>query len=89
MVLDGRQHWRRDDDDSTASRGLGRAEERRPAVDLGELPGDAHDRGAGVDIAAAECDELAPPQSAKTREQNQGVVARPAGFSERVDLGPR
>ncbi len=62
---------------------------RRTAAgrDLGELPGDAHGRRRGVDVAAAERDQLAPAKAAEAREQDHGAVAGAAGVGERVDLG--
>ena len=66
---------------------LGGAKKRRLAASLGELAADADGCCGNVDVAAAERDELAPAQAAKTGEQDHGAVAVTAGIGERIDLG--
>ena len=67
MLLNLSDDAARQDDAALAGGGFGRSEERRLAASLGELAADADGCRCGVDVAAAERDELAqrrPPKQA-------------------------
>ena len=55
----------RQDDAALACGGLRRCEERRLAASLSELTANTHGGGGGVDVTAAQRDDLAPAQAAE------------------------
>lgn len=74
------------DDTALAGGGFGWREKRRLAASLGELAADAEGCCRGIDVAAAESDELAPAQATETGKQDHGAVAGTAGVGEGVYL---
>ena len=65
----------RNDDDAAASRRLGRTDHLPAAAQRGHLPDNPDGSGGQVDVAVAQRGQLAPPQAAEDREQDEPAIA--------------